>query len=107
KARFWVAQIRERKLSQVQHCRLEIALLWANGKLFDAWERLGDYFGLIHSVPASPLRDLVEQSANEWKAQLESRMLTRAWRAMYSRSQEQELELSTAQSAICSSSMAD
>jgi hypothetical protein len=90
KARFWAEHIRERKLAPLQQLRLKIALLWSDGKLFDAWEKLGDYFYLLRDLPSSPARDLVEQSATEWKAQLESRMLMRAWRAMYSMSQEAE-----------------
>lgn len=93
KAQFWAGQIRDRKLSPLQHLRLEIALLWSSGKLFDAWETLGDYFHTLREFPASPARDLMEQSAREWKAQMESRMLTRAWRSMYSMSREVELSV--------------
>jgi hypothetical protein len=42
-------------------------------------------------MPAGPARDLLEQNAVEWKKQMESRMLTRAWRSMYSLSREVEL----------------
>lgn len=90
KARFWAEQIREHKLVPLQQLRLKIALLWSDGKLFDAWEKLGDYFYLVRDLPSSPARDLFEESTTEWKAQLESRMLMRAWRAMYSMSQEAE-----------------
>ncbi|HKD44532.1 MAG TPA: hypothetical protein VKD24_02650 [Candidatus Angelobacter sp.] len=82
KARFWAGQIRQSKLVPLQQLRLKIVLLWSDGKLFDAWEKLGDYFYLLRDLPSSPARDLVEQSAMEWKSQLESRMLMRAWRAM-------------------------
>jgi hypothetical protein len=82
KARFWAEQIRQRKLVPLQRLRLKIVLLWSDGKLFDAWEKLGDYFYLLRDLPSSPARNLVEQSAMEWKSQLESRMLMRAWRAM-------------------------
>jgi hypothetical protein len=91
KACSWAAQIQRRKLTAWQRLRLETALLWSEGRLFDAWEKFGDYFYLLHDLPPSPARDLAEQSATEWKAQMESRMLTRAWRAMYSMSQEREL----------------
>lgn len=90
KARSWAEQIRKSKLVPLHQLRLQIALLWSDGKLFDAWEKLGDYFYLLRDLPSSPARDLVEQSATEWKAQLESRMLARAWRAMYSLSPEAE-----------------
>lgn len=99
-AQFWVAQIRSRKLTPAHQLRLNIALLWAEGKLFDAWEKLGDYLALLRRLPASPARDLAGKSAQEWKTQMESRMLARAWRAMYSVTQ--EVELSTAQSAASS-----
>ena len=89
KARFWAAHIK-RRLSPLQKSRLGTGLLWSEGKLFDAWEKLGDYFDLLRGMPASPARDLLEQNALEWKKQMESRMLTRAWRTMYSMSQEVE-----------------
>ncbi len=88
KARFWSGQMRMGKVAPVQQARLEIALLWSEGKLFDAWEKLCGYVSFLRAMSASPARSLAEQSAAEWKAQLESRMLTRAWRAMYSMSQE-------------------
>jgi hypothetical protein len=90
KAHFWAGRVRGNKLTPLQQLRLHIALLWSHGKLFDAWEKLGDYFSLLRGLPASPARDLVEKSALEWKAQMESRMLTRAWRAMYSMSHDAE-----------------
>jgi hypothetical protein len=90
KARFWAAHIRMRRLSPLQKSRLSTGLLWSEGKLFDAWEKLGDYFYLLREMPASPARDLLEQNAVEWKKQMESRMLTRAWRTMYSMSREVE-----------------
>jgi hypothetical protein len=91
KARSWASKISTRKLAPWQQLRLETALLWSEGRLFDAWEKLGDYCQLLRGVPASPARGLAEQSAAEWKEQMESRMLSRAWRAMYSMSQETEL----------------
>jgi hypothetical protein len=90
KARFWTSHIKMRRLSHLQQCRLGIAILWSEGRLFDAWEKLRDYFNLLREMPASPARDLLEQNAVEWKKQMESRMLTRAWRTMYSMSQEVE-----------------
>jgi hypothetical protein len=91
KALSWASKISTRNLVPWQRIRLDIALLWSAGRLFDAWEKLGDYCRLLRGLPASPARDLAEQSAAEWKAQMESRMLTRAWRAMYSLSKETEL----------------
>jgi hypothetical protein len=90
RARFWTARMRPRKLSRLLQLRLDIALIWSDGKLFDAWEKLGDYFYLLRELPALPARDLLEHSAVEWKRQMESRMLTRAWRSLYSISQEVE-----------------
>ncbi len=88
KARSWVERIRGRKLNALQQQRLKIALLWAEGKLFDAWEQMEGYFKLLRELPAAPARDLAEKSALEWKRQMESRMLTRAWRTMYGLSQQ-------------------
>ena len=91
KALFWVYRIRNKKLTRLQKLRLDIALLWAEGRLFDAWEKLGtDYLAELQEVPASPGRTLAEESAAEWKRQMESRMLTRAWRSMYSLSRQLE-----------------
>jgi hypothetical protein len=91
KALFWVYRIRNKKLTRLQKLRLDIALLWAEGRLFDAWEKLGtDYMTELLALPASPGRTLAEESAAEWKRQMESRMLTRAWRSMYSLSRQLE-----------------
>ena len=98
KAAFWAGRIHEGKLLPLQRLRLKIALLWSEGKLYDAWERLGDYFDLLRELPSSAARDLAEQNATEWRAQMESRMLTRALRAMYAISQ--QVEQSTIQSAL-------
>ncbi|HLJ90339.1 MAG TPA: M50 family metallopeptidase [Candidatus Angelobacter sp.] len=90
KARFWASEIHDRRfLSPVQRLRLEVALLWAEGKLLDAWEKLGDYLRTIREMPPSPLRDLAEQGAIEWKEQMEPRMLAGAWAALHSHSQQQ------------------
>ncbi|HET9837067.1 MAG TPA: site-2 protease family protein [Candidatus Angelobacter sp.] len=91
KALFWVYRIRSRKLTRLQKQRLDIALLWAEGRLFDAWEKLvQSYLSLMRELPESPGRQLAEESALEWKRQMESRMLTRAWRSMYSISRQIE-----------------
>jgi hypothetical protein len=99
-AKYWVARIRRRKLTPIQRVRLTVALLWAEGKLFDGFEKLGDYLGLLAGLPVSPARDLAEKSGLEWKEHMKSRMLSRAWRAMYSLAQ--QVELSTVQSAASS-----
>jgi hypothetical protein len=88
RAQLWAARIRARKLVPAQHARLKAAFLWADGKLFDAWEALGEYVALLRSQPESPWRPLAEGSALEWKKQMESRMLTRAWRSMYTLTEE-------------------
>ena len=98
KATFWAERIQETRLLPLQQLRLKIALLWSDGKLFDAWEKLGDYFYLLRDLPSSPARDLVEQSATEWKGQMASRMLIRAWRTMCEMSQ--QVEQSTLQSTL-------
>jgi hypothetical protein len=91
KALFWVYRIRNNKLTRLQKQRLDIALLWAEGRLFDAWEKLGTgYLAELRGLPVSPGRTLVEESAAEWKRQMESRMLTRAWRSMFSISSQLE-----------------
>ena len=91
KALFWVYRIRNNKLTRMQKQRLDIALLWAEGRLFDAWEKLGTgYLAELCDLPISPGRTLAEESAAEWKRQMESRMLTRAWRSMYSLSRQLE-----------------
>jgi hypothetical protein len=90
KARSWVEQIHVRKLTAVQQQRITIALLWADGRLFDAWEQMEAYLILLGHLPDAPDRDLAEKSALEWRRQMESRMLTRAWRTMYNVSKEVE-----------------
>ena len=91
KALFWVYRIRNKKLTRLQKQRLDLALLWAEGRLFDAWEKLvQNYLPLLRELPESPGRHLAEESALEWKRQMESRMLTRAWRSMYSISRQLE-----------------
>ncbi|HZD96488.1 MAG TPA: hypothetical protein VE133_19660 [Candidatus Sulfotelmatobacter sp.] len=101
KALFWVYRIRNKKLTRLQKQRLDIALLWAEGRLFDAWEKLGKgYLQLLRKLPESHGRQLAEESALEWKRQMESRMLTRAWRSMYSISR--QIEPASLQAAFTS-----
>lgn len=85
KAGIWAARIRHRQLTADQECRLNIALLWANGKLFDAWETLSQSLHRFQPNPNSS--DFAVTNWQEWKKQMESRMLTRAWRALYSTTQ--------------------
>jgi hypothetical protein len=89
-ADFWAGRLSRRKLSRWQHQRLEVALLWAEGQLFDAQEKLTSYLEELTELPESPSRDFAESGAGEWKRQMESRMLTRAWRNIYSMSQQVE-----------------
>jgi hypothetical protein len=86
-ARHWAGHIHHR-LAPLAQPRLSIAMLWADGKLFDAWEKLSEYLREIQSRPSSPDRDLAEKHAREWKSQMESRMLTRAWRTIFSMSRQ-------------------
>lgn len=88
KARCWAVLIREERLTACERQRLAVLMLWAEGKLFDAFEKMGGYFTALGELPESPARDLAQKSATEWKHQMESRMLTRAWRAMYTLSQQ-------------------
>ena len=90
KARSWAALIRPGRLDSLETQRLQIAVLWAEGKLFDAFEKLTAYLENLGKVPSSPVRELAEKNAVDWKHQMESRMLTRAWRAMYSITQQVE-----------------
>jgi hypothetical protein len=89
-AHYWAAKLSNRKLNQWQHQRLEIALRWVDGQLFDAQEKLSSYLADLARLPESPERSLAEAGAREWKRQMESRMLTRAWRNIYSMSQQVE-----------------
>jgi len=100
KARSWVAMIHERKLDELQQLRLKSALLWSNGKLFDAWEQTASYLKTVQQLPQSPGRDLAEKSAQDWRRQMESRMLTRAWRSMYSLTQEVESTAAQTSNAV-------
>jgi hypothetical protein len=90
KARSWSAMIDNSRLLPSQQQRLTIVLLWAEGRLFDAWEQMSGYMNLLEQIPDANARELAGKSALEWKHQMESRMLTRAWRTMYAMSQEVE-----------------
>jgi hypothetical protein len=89
-ARLWAGQLGIRSLSGLQRQRLQIALLWADGQLFDAQEKLSSYLADLTRLPQSAECSLAESGAREWKRQMESRMLTRAWRNIYSKSQQVE-----------------
>ena len=90
KARSWVELINQGKLSVAERQRLQIALLWADGKLFDAFEKLTAHLQSLETTPFCCSGQLSKSSALEWKRQMESRMLTRAWRAMYTISRQLE-----------------
>jgi hypothetical protein len=100
KARSWVAMIHERKLDELQKLRLNSALLWADGKLLDAWEQTAAYLKAVQQLPPSAGRDLAEKSVQDWRRQMESRMLTRAWRSMYSLTQEVDQTVPAASNAV-------
>jgi hypothetical protein len=94
KAQFWVSQIGNTdSLSPLQNLRLEIALLWAGGRSFVAWEKLGEYLGRVRELPHSSVRDLAEKGVLEWKAQMESRMVVGAWATMSAWSEEASLHV--------------
>jgi hypothetical protein len=95
KARSWSAMIHDGKLSASQRQRLKIVLLWAEGKPFDAWEQIAEYLRLLDAIADPNTRELARKSALDWKHQMESRMLTRAWRTMYAMSQEVDRSIST------------
>ncbi len=85
KAKFWESQItRFDSLTAAERKRLEIACCWAEGKLFDAWERVGAYLRWLSELPPSHVRSSAEHDAREWKTQMESRMLSGAWATMHS-----------------------
>lgn len=100
-AHSWAALIHSGRMAAFEQKRLTIAILWAEGKLFDAFEKLEDFFLTLRELPESPARNLAEKSGLEWKHQMKSRMLTRAWRSMYNMSQ--QVESSTAVDALVSS----
>jgi hypothetical protein len=92
KARFWASQIaRLESIPERQRLRLEIAVLWAEGRSFDAWEWLAKYLEYIREMPSSHTRDVIKQDALEWKDQMESRMLSGAWATMHSWPHERQM----------------
>ena len=103
KAQFWISQIgNAASLSALQNLRLEIALLWAEGRSFMAWEKLGEYLGRVRELPNSSVRDLAEKGVLEWKAQMESRMVAGAWATMTAWSEEAQPDGSGDESASMS-----
>jgi hypothetical protein len=78
--------------------RLEIALLWAQGRSFMAWEKLAEYLELVRELPPSSVRDLAERGVLDWKAQMESRMVAGAWATMTALSEENSTELPSEES---------
>ena len=100
-AHSWAALIHAGRMAPFEQKRLTIAILWAEGKLFDAYEKLEGFFAALRELPESPARNLAEKSGLEWKHQMKSRMLTRAWRSMYNMSQ--QVEASTAADTLVSS----
>ncbi|HWZ46090.1 MAG TPA: hypothetical protein VNW97_21635 [Candidatus Saccharimonadales bacterium] len=95
KGRFWSDQISKlRLLPDLQQQRLAIALRWAGGKPFEAWEKQQVYLQQVRQLPPSPVRDMVEGQALEWKGQMESRMLSGAWATMHSHPQDFEVRSS-------------
>lgn len=85
KARLWESQIADPDaLLPVDRKPLEIACCWSEGRSFEAWEQLGRHLTWLRELPASASRDAAERGAVEWKAQMESRMLSGAWATMHS-----------------------
>lgn len=85
KARLWESQIlHPHALPLVDRKRLEIACCWSEGRSFDAWEQLARHLNGLRELPESSTRDSAERDALEWKAQMESRMLSGAWATMHS-----------------------
>jgi hypothetical protein len=85
KSHFWASQmLRTKALPLREFLRLEIASCWAEGRSFDAWEKLAGYLQSLRELPPSPERDVAERDALEWKRQMESRMLSGAWATMHS-----------------------
>lgn len=85
KSHFWASQLLHTKaLPLRESLRLEIASCWAEGRSFDAWEKMAGYLQRLRELPPSSERDLAERDALEWKQQMESRMLSGAWATMHS-----------------------
>lgn len=99
KAHFWISQLgNTSSLSPLQKMRLEIALMWAEGRSFMAWEKLGEYLERVRELPDSPVRDLAEKGVLDWKAQMESRMVAGAWATMSAWQEEALPEISNEES---------
>lgn len=93
KARFWESQIADlNALALFERKRLEIAFCWSEGKSFEAWEKLGAHLRWLSELPASPARITAERDAQEWKAQMESRLLSGAWATMHSWPYERQIQ---------------
>jgi len=94
KSQFWQSQIVDPEtLSALDRQRLEIASIWSDGRLFDAWEKLQQGLLQIRQMPDSPVRVAAERDALEWKAQMESRMLAGAWATMHSWPYERQIQM--------------
>lgn len=95
KAHLWQSQISDPdSLPILDRQRLEIASVWAEGRSFDAWEKLQEHLHQIHELPDSPVRASAESHALEWKTQMESRMLAGAWATMHSWPYERQIAIS-------------
>lgn len=85
KSHFWTSQlVRGKSLPVRESLRLEIASRWAEGRSFDAWEKVADYLQSVRELPPSSERDLTEKEALQWKREMECRMLSGAWATMHS-----------------------
>lgn len=85
KAKLWESQIAHfYALPELERKRLEIALYWADGKSFEAWEALDKLLHCIGELPPSALRTTAEADLLEWKTQMGSRLLAGAWATMHS-----------------------
>src|SRR5579864_1521358 len=94
KAQFWQSQILDPgSLPALDRQRLEIALVWAEGKSFDALEELQEHLLRIRELPDSSARTAAQNAALEWKAQMESRMLAGAWATMHSWPYERHIQM--------------
>lgn len=94
KAQLWQSLILDpRSLPGLDRERLEIASIWAEGRLFDAWEKLQEHLLRIDSMPESGAHASLQKKAMEWKAQMESRMLAGAWATMHSWPYERQTQL--------------
>lgn len=93
KAKFWESQIADLDaLPVLERKRLEIACCWSEGKSFEAWEKLGAHLRWLSELPDSSARAAAERDAREWKAQMESRLLSGAWATMHSWPYERQIQ---------------